>query len=368
MRTPAAIYPFTCELLPLVKYFDKLQSSFTITRVISMPGLGLAGKDAGYSCNHPDTGYIVTDKPDMKDPTWKTLIVARPLNPDVITEQKLADTIANALSAGKEARYFDTGIKNVPNAIWDLALAWPEKLEIITEDMNPEEKSRIDDRYCVLNSPIILIGGLITKADTLEVLSGMAVSLNEQGLHPLVITRQPCGKLFGFHSLSHVFQSKDKSEAEKIVQINYTLRDLEHKYLPDVILMEAPDTVMRYNDIAPNGFGIQTYMLCQAAAPDYFICCTPCDLAVGVFLKMLSEDFSYRLGASINAAHVTNIIVDAAEIQQTHEVSYVHTNLDLVRENIEKERLQSEIPLFDVITQGAKKLTTHLFGPTIQPD
>lgn len=362
MRTPAAIYPFTSELLPLVKYFDVLQSSFSISTVISMPGLGLAGKDAGYSCNHPDTGYIVTDKPDMGDPSWNTLIAARPLNPDVVAERKLTETIASALSAGKEARYFDTGISNVPIAIWELAQKWPEKLEIFTEDMKPEEKSRIDDRYSLLSSPVILIGGLTTQADTLEVLSGMAVSLNEEGLRPLVITRQPLGKLFGFHSLSHVFQSKDKSEAEKIMQINYTLRELEHKYLPDVILMEAPDTVMRFNDIAPNGFGIQTYMLCQAAAPDCFICCTPCDLAAGVFLNMLSEDFSCRLGASINAAHVTNILVDAAEIQQSREVTYVRASLELVRKNIEKERSQSEIPLFDVVTEGAKKLTTLLLG------
>ena len=53
-------------------------------------------------------------------------------------------------------------------------------------------------------------------------------------------------------------------------------------------------------------------MLCQAAPPDYLLCCVPCDLAVGNFLEMLSDDFSHRLGAAISRVCVSNFIVDSA--------------------------------------------------------
>ena len=35
MRIPAAIYPFSAELLPAVKYFERLQDRYTLTKLIS---------------------------------------------------------------------------------------------------------------------------------------------------------------------------------------------------------------------------------------------------------------------------------------------------------------------------------------------
>ena len=40
MRIPAAIYPFSAELLPAVKYFERLQDRYTLTKLISLPGCG----------------------------------------------------------------------------------------------------------------------------------------------------------------------------------------------------------------------------------------------------------------------------------------------------------------------------------------
>ena len=51
MRIPAAIYPFSAEFLPAVKYFERLQDRYTLTKLISLPGFGLGGKDAAYACN-----------------------------------------------------------------------------------------------------------------------------------------------------------------------------------------------------------------------------------------------------------------------------------------------------------------------------
>lgn len=44
MRIPAAIYPFSAELLPAVKYFERLQDRYTLTKLISLLGLGWEAK------------------------------------------------------------------------------------------------------------------------------------------------------------------------------------------------------------------------------------------------------------------------------------------------------------------------------------
>ena len=44
MRIPAAIYPFSAEFLPAVKYFERLQDRYTLTKLISCLGLGWEAK------------------------------------------------------------------------------------------------------------------------------------------------------------------------------------------------------------------------------------------------------------------------------------------------------------------------------------
>ncbi|MFR2947378.1 MAG: hypothetical protein ACLTL5_10575 [Oscillospiraceae bacterium] len=360
MRIPAAIYPFSAELLPAVKYFERLQDRYTLTKLISLPGFGLGGKDAAYACNQPETGFLVTEELWGEDPSWETLLVSRHLPPERFPHEKMVNAVRQGLKAGKEVLYFDTAMGEVPEPIWELANAYPERLGVFTEDLHPTDRTQMDDRYGTLRAPVMLVGGLAATADSFEVLTGMALGLQKKGLQPLVISRQPLGKLFRFHSLNHIFNSRDGSEADRILGLNTFLQDLERRYLPDLILMEAPDPVMRYNNIAPNGFGIRTYMLCQAAPPDYLLCCVPCDLAVGNFLEMLSDDFSHRLGAAISGVCVSNFIVDSANLLQTREVSYGRTGMEMVYRQIEREGPHSKIPMFYAAAAEMERLLSHL--------
>jgi hypothetical protein len=147
------------------------------------------------------------------------------------------------------------------------------------------------------------------------------------------------------------------TEAEKIIKLNGFIKSLEVTHMPDAIIIEAPDAVMSFNHFATNGFGIQTYMLRQAVPPDYFVCCIPCDLAEENFINGINEDLSAVLGVSISAVHVSNIIVDYAELINIRKLSHVHVDLSLVSSAIAKERGNSQIPLYNnVVENGADEL------------
>ena len=211
----------------------------------------------------------------------------------------------------------------------------------------------MDDRYGTLRAPVMLVGGLAATADSFEVLTGMALGLQKEGpAAPGDLQAAPWGSSSGF-TASIIFSTVGMGQKRiELLGLNTFLQDLERRYLPDLILMEAPDPVMRYNNIAPNGFGIRTYMLCQAAPPDYLLCCVPCDLAVGNFLEMLSDDFSHRLGAAISGVCVSNFIVDSANLLQTREVSYARTGMEMVYAQIEREGPCSKIPMFYAAAAG----------------
>ncbi|MCL2717521.1 MAG: hypothetical protein FWE14_01910 [Lachnospiraceae bacterium] len=363
MRIPVAIYPYCAELLPIVKYFEKMQEKYVIARLISPPGLGLGGKDAAYARNHPSVGHIVTDEFYADDLSWTILIITRVFQPNVFNDKKISSIAVSALAAGKKVLYFDNHQKNVPDSIVTLANDYPDDIITITADTQLLNLTIGDGNFKELETPVIIVGGLVAAEDTLEVSLSIADCLQKQGQKITIISKHNHSKILSrrFHSLIHIFNNNELTEVEKIIIINSYMKDLEQSEMPDIIIVEAPDSVMRYNNTIFHDFGIHTYMLCQAMNPDYFVCCIPNDLADGNFIKAINKDLSYRLGAAIGAVHISNIIVDSADITHSKKISYVHTNLGLVKNQIKKQSNEMEISFFDVVKDGADGICAILF-------
>lgn len=359
MRAPVALYPFSAQLLPVVKLFGQLQDKYTLRRLVSHPGFGLTGQDAGYARNHPHIGITVEDILDPADPAWDVLLLAQTPGSGAVDNSRLETVAEHALQSSKSVLYLTDGSTEVPEGISSLAKTYPS-MAIHNGRIKSTGFSLSDDAYKDVSVPIVLVGGLVEEADTLEVLLRLTALLRADGFQATAIANNPVGQLFGLHTLGHITSRKDMTEVKKILELNRFVRKLEALERPHVVLIEAPDAVLRYNDFAPNGFGIYTYMLCQAVRPDYFICCVPFEMAVGPFLDAISSDFEHRLGTPVHAAHVSNLIVDAMDIVQTRSISYAHADLAAVQEQIAIHGQSSSIPLVDVVSNGAEGLCAHL--------
>lgn len=356
MRTPLAIYPYSSQLLPVVNHFERLQDEYCLCKLISLPGFGLSGRDASFACNRPKTNMVVTDSHEVEYLSWNSLLLTKlpDGSPEKVTH--ILDVMERTLGIGKSVIYCDDSRDDIPKKVWALKEQYTDKLLINTENSNLSGTSLLTKDYYQIDAPIILVGDLVESSDSLEVLLSLAVNFLDHGIHPTVITKHPIGQFFGFHTINHIINQPGVTESRKIEEPNLFVAALEKEEMPDVILVEAPDAVMRFNDAAPNGFGILTYMLTQALCIDSFICCVPFELAVNQLLEMLSKDFSIRLGSPIHAVHVSNIVVDSASILQTHEISYVHADLNRVHKHITREFANSSIPLFNVVSDGSEKL------------
>ncbi|MBE3520325.1 MAG: hypothetical protein IMW97_08590 [Firmicutes bacterium] len=360
MRTPAALFPFYSQLLPYVRQFEELQDEYLLRRLVSLSGFGLCGRDAAYSRNQPELGIRVTDTLEPDDPTWDVLLLTRAVGTEA-AESILESEAERVLVCGKAVLYFGSSITSVPKRMWTLSEAYPGRVHIHAGETGMPVSLRVSNNYYNhLHAPVVLVGGLVEEADTSEVLLRLAVRLRADGLFFTGIVRHSIGKLFGLHTLDHIFDRKDLTEAEKIQKLNVFLKTLEIEERPDVIIVEAPDALMRFSDFAPNGFGIRTYMVCQAARPDFLVCCVPCDMVNGDFLDVLSLDFERRLGCPIHAAHVSNVVVDAMDAMQRHSISYVHADMNAVSKQVARWSEDSAIPLFDVVGDGIEGLYGRL--------
>lgn len=359
MSIPVAVYPYCAEVLPLVKTFAKLQDNYEINSLISPNGFGLTGRDAGYVCNNPEVGLIVSDEFNYKDAEWTTLILLEPIMVKEQVDYSYETITEQAVLHGKHVIFLSASLK-VDDKIRKLSELYSNQVEIRSYIQSNGNCSEEEPRFHDIEVPVILVGGVLEEADSFEVLLQLSVKLKTDNMNPLVFTKHPMGALLGFHSMNHIWNNTGISEAQKIKEINSYINYMVEEERPGIILLEAPDAVMRYNDYAVNGFGIRTYMLCQAVTPDRFVCCTPFGLSFENFLNQISLKFEKTLGTPITSVHVSNVFIDYQDLIQKHNISFMYCNQKFVRERL-KIREHSQIPIHSVVLDGIDELYSDLF-------
>lgn len=260
MRRGVALYPLTPTILPVVMHWEQLQPDYRLASLLAPSGFSVAGHDAGHMLHLPDTGIRVDDRIDSRPEAWDILLAVETAEDNEgICEERL-ELVRWALSHEKHVHYIGRSPDSVPDGLRELAGEYEGRVRITTlwtkrEDLYPKEKLH---RFQV---PLVLVGGLIEEADVFAMLVKLYARLVQDGERPLVVTKQPIGGLLGFASIEPALCALSVDEAEKIERINVLLKDLETREQPSIILLEAPDAVMKYNNYLTNGFGIRTYML-----------------------------------------------------------------------------------------------------------
>ncbi|MCM1155833.1 MAG: hypothetical protein NC489_30510 [Ruminococcus flavefaciens] len=350
----AALFPFNKTLLPIVRHFQELQMQYELTEVIALPGMGLAGKDVGVVCNQPSIGIQVVDELDAESDKWDILILVREYLPTGFDEQGM---VKNLLSCMKELIILEHSKDCIPQ--WLLKLDREEELLKLVVPEALWEKEVQTTGYEGIQTPVLLIGGVVEEADVLEVTVMTTKILKDMGFVVATVTKESAAGIFDFLDFKSLY-SKCENEAEKIIRLNHTLQLVEKEIVPDIIIIEAPDALIRYNDLAPNGFGIQTYMLCQAVQIDFMVCCMPYDLAQMDFLKLLNQDFSLRYGVEIDIVHASNVLVDSVDLINSKYLSVFNDVFDKMETFIMNTRTKTAIPVCNVISH------TEQFGKYLQ--
>ena len=195
-------------------------------------------------------------------------------------------------------------------------------------------------------------------------LTALAAKIKESGLRAAVLTKHAIGGIFGFYMAYNALYNTNMNDDDKILHLNSIIKEIEETDLPDVLLMEAPDAVMKYTDGFPNGSGIHSYILTQAVVPDYFICCLPYDLAINEFIEDLSRGFVIRFGVPIGAVHVSNLTIDNNDSVQYNRLTYSYiAHIRVLQQiNVNAKGNNGCIPAYDVINGGIDDLFDHLLN------
>lgn len=362
-RVPVALYPFSRELIPVVMFFEKLQEKYKLSRLIAPSGCAAIGRDAGTLNNGPVVGTTVEDTLGENSNSWQVLIlVVNPKENDAIRQQGL-QYAQKAIDANKTV-FLAGSLDSIDDKLLKL---YEENRELVRiySHYSPDTQIKIDSRTIYdIDTPIMLVGGVVEQADVLAIILQLYLHLKDEGQTPLVLTKQAIGAFLGFNSVYAIYETPQLSESEKIIEINHAIANIVSMIQPDIVLIEAPDALMRFNDFAPNGFGIRTYMLSQAVKFDSLVCGISCEMANNEFVKLLSDDFEVRYRCPITAVHASNVLIDSISTRTDNKPVVFFTSQEDVSRYIAEWNIDDrppKIPIFNAVGDDFINLYKYLF-------
>lgn len=357
----ATVFPYTKEILPIVRHARSLQNYYDIQSVLAWNGTGLIGRDASHICNQPSIS-IPVEKVQADALAWDTVLVdAKNMNNtfSIINEKNF---ITRCLECGKKVVLFDTNYSECLKQFILQHEKYTDKIVFIAADRQVDDTMNLveDSQYNLLNIPVILVGSLTDNCDSLEVALALKEKFIKNGHTVSCLTNSNISILLGAYSYQHIFSNRSFTEADKILHLNQFANDIVRLVRPELLIVHAPDPVMKFNDRFPNGFGIRTYMAIQAFSPNLFVCCIPYNLAISGFIETISQGFFSKYGLPFSAVHINNALIDNTSSYQNQALPFLHVPMELVSKVITDSLDSCSIPVFDTISQGAEKLYQHL--------
>lgn len=349
------IYPFKSDWLSFVRNQKWMTSKFLITEIYSPCGLGLVGKDVSFSCNHPEIGILVKDIQLLEKAEIDLLVLSDVNGEEDFWDNKFKKATQKFLEQNKKILYLSLSTEVIPSSIKELQKNFGNQMSI---EQLQQEEAKFDMEYRKIQAPVIYFGGLVQEADILETVLQFLKCASADGYRCTVFTNHVLGRLFNFHCLTGDF-NQSVEETQKISHIQRKIAQIDLEENPDLILIESPDAWMAYNDIAPNGYGIRTYMLSMAAKPDSLIGTLPFELLVEPFIEQISGFCQSKFDAPLDGVHIGNVIVDSIEVLQSHKVTLLYTPQEMVKPRIPPN---SKFIIQNVIQEGILKIYEHVLA------
>jgi len=347
------LYPFSKHSLPLLLLFESFVPGYEIKEIVSPKGQGGLGQDAGYFDNRYKSGIVVGD--DFRKAIDKTeaLIIPEGSMNDYLHSQSLS-AIVYALEKGKQVFCFLCVPAETKDYLHHISLK--NNSSITFYDNNDELCLRVDlqsdKRIMDPLVPVILIGGLLEENNVFEIFAKTLATLRKKGYVVTAFSNSAYCSLIQAHSLRRVFSSRDLCEKEKIDYIAALINMIEKEERPDLILIQAPDAIIRYSDTVPNGYGILTYMLSQAIPIDSCVCCFQSYSGnIEKLAQSISSDTMARLGFSVDFVHLSNTIIDNNILLEKRIISTAKIDIKQIDRALEHTK-GGIVPVYNMIDES----------------
>lgn len=346
------MYPFSADSIPVVRFHSVYCKNYSIDSLVSLPGSGLCGHDAGFADNRDNMGMLVEEDLEKALDSRDALFVPSG-DSEGIQFKEIYDSMLYAAKKGKD---IICNIRMPKKKIAELRIECKRGGGKFTDFVYESGKwySMTMTGIHKMKAPVVFVGGMMADANNFEIVLSLADRLRQDGYRVMAVGEKPEYNCLGFHGSSILMdlvrgQLWDGDVTMTIALLNHYFHYLEAMEKPDIIIVQVPGGMIDTPDF-PNECGVYAYLLSRVLKPDYFICCSLYASFLQEHMRKMSCEMEARYGYPIHCVHFSNKAVSTSASLQKHKMEFIHQPLSSVKENLLLE--QGKIPFYQLLDKG----------------
>ncbi|QNU66433.1 TIGR04066 family peptide maturation system protein [Ruminiclostridium herbifermentans] len=321
------VYPYNKSYQPYV-WNGEIDGNKIIKSLVSPSGWGIEGKEV-----QSLTGkYVVSSNFSYElkgcSTVWFVEDDALPLPEDLLISK-----VQEAVENGKDILYTRYKDKQLYDKVMTM-LQSTNKQPILRE----EEKSQVKlDDFCYsIKVPIIAILGLEEGVQKFDVQVALWRKLKELGYEVEAISTRLDSEVIGMNSIPQFMFETGMSETQKIIQYNHYVKQIELTKKPDIIILGVPGSVMPFDSVNHNNFGIMSYLISMAVPVDYAILCAPFYTNSDFDFTDINRDIYHKFGFEVAFCHIAPITLDLRSIFEDSKRRFFTLKEDYIQQELRK--------------------------------
>ena len=346
------VFPYGQDCEPVIRHAGMLEDGYEITALVSPAGWGKAGKEVTVGAG---SGMLpVHESFEEVTEEFDSLFIPPFQASGEAVENRLVDKmllliphISHILCT---ARLTEANRKKLKEACF--CSSQPCKFVDFCEDKELEayglaEPMEKNPPLKFVDVPVVIVAGVWEKTDKFEI----SLSLRERFLRDgyrvsQVGSRDGC-EMMGFHSFPRFMLQKDLDGTVKIPCFNQWIHQMIKREQPDVVLITIPGALQNFNEQFTRGFGLLPHEVFQSVAPDALVMCNIYMSEEENVLDELSISCKYKFDVSVDAFHISNLIVDVHKSEEYNRIITDSIYRETVSKAVARGSTNNAIPVFN---------------------
>lgn len=359
------IYPYDEEFSPILSY-KELMSQYQITKVVSLRGWGLCGKEAGAIGKRNSLGFIVTDEFENNLDECDAVLFCETKNA-IDFEKLIMPKIDMAIKFGKDIIVAFHMNQSEIDLIWKKCMDGKVGFKNYYRNTTLQSNLHMAEGSLgnlEINTPVIFVFGMSQKTNKFDIQLSLRKNFLERGYQVSQIGSRNYCELMGFHSFP-CFMNAKLQESVKIRLFNRYIKEIENTEAPDVIIIGIPGGIFPINKKFTNYYGIYAYEISQAVMPDAAVFSCLYDEFTQDYFQLISTSIKNRFGFEVDCFNISNHFFDWNKSESQSKEIYVTVQSDAVDERIGETKAQGIVIGNSLNKESAKEMADCLLDKLI---
>lgn len=321
-RKGTILYPYDLEHYPVVKYKELIEVSKPLF-LLAPKGFGLAGKQADYFLEKPETGIAIIEEIEEAAKQAHSICILDAI--EKVEVEDIKEVIVQACEANINVLYAAEPFTERGEIVRRICEQYKNSFTAVESNFPMElDWRRIQPEKKKINTPVVMVCGISPMTQKFELQIYLRKYFKKHKYSVSQIGSKITSGLFGFCSIAPYIFSCDTTEVRKIHTVNNMIKKIEEDENPDVIIIGVPGGILPLTAKHHFGYGVYAYEIFNAICPDFTILSLPNGEYTDEFYDNINKMSKYKFGIDIDAFFISSFTPISNSII-TAELEFAYT-------------------------------------------